>query len=120
MRTRRGKAATEYVIITTMMLTCSIAIYFSVLVTGVENLGMTVCGECPKTEGQADNPFDDLARHDDEPADDSASDDGDAENAPENPEHDGTVASSANDAYNRIDNEYWGYIWNSWFSWIYA
>jgi hypothetical protein len=108
-RLTKAKTMAEYIIVTLLLMTCSVALYFSVLVTGTEKLGTMLCNECPKTPHNSVDPWDqdseDQARDDegnDENQDDSAIPDED---------------TGANDDFGGLDDEFSDYFWDSFFDW---
>lgn len=114
LRLSRGKTITEYIIVVVLLMSCSVALYFSVLVSGTEKLGNMLCNECPEQPNNSVDPWDrdseDQARDDDN--DDGKDDDGKNDD-PVIPD-DGNVGD---DPYGGINDEFWGYFWNSFFDW---
>lgn len=122
-RPRRGKAMTEYILVTILIMMCSIGMYFTALITGSSALGQSVCSECPDHNSGGDVSY--------ETGLDGLTEE--LENAGEN--SDGANPDSGNngideelaalppaDNYNEgfhfnfdFESEYWGYIWDSWF-----
>ena len=105
---KRGK--TEYIIVTVLLMTCSVALYFSVLVTGTEKLGNMLCNECPQNPNDSVDPWD--RDSEDQARDDDNADEKDKDNDPTIPDE-----NVGDDPYDGINDEFWDYFWDSFFDW---
>lgn len=107
---KRGKTVTEYIIVTVLLMTCSVALYFSVLVTGTEKLGNMLCNECPQNPNDSVDPWD--RDSEDQARDDDNADEKDKDNDPTIPDE-----NVGDDPYDGINDEFWDYFWDSFFDW---
>lgn len=112
---------TEYVIVVALLLTCSVAMYFSMLLTGAKALGHTICNDCPQKEAGAVDPWD---RPNEDPGDKEG--EGEDQNQDQNQNQkddedkadigdDDSLGDMGNDI--NINGEFYDFLWNNWFSW---
>lgn len=119
-RQSRAKSMVEYVLIVFVIITCACAMYFSMLLTGADDLGAAVCGECPKSgvKKRRDSDTWDERIYDDAGDRDRDSDpdkDPERDDQPDNVTNDDNTNNDNND-YGDLDGEFWTWIWSNWFT----
>lgn len=118
-RQSRAKSMVEYVLIVFVIITCACAMYFSMLLTGADDLGAAVCGECPKSgvkKRRDSDTWDERVYDDSDNSDrDPDKEDPDRDDQPDNVTNDDTTNSDNND-YGDLDGEFWTWIWSNWFT----
>ena len=121
---KRGSAMTEYVIILTVICSCSIAMYFSTLVTGIESAGRQVCGDCPETFDPNDDPWSKWTdKEREQKARDKLKEKQNKEEVDEtvdDPDQADDGMSELQREEAKIIDQYWGYMIDNWFDWLWV